>query len=504
MPEECKFDIPILSPDQYNRLAQEPDIRFTYSVLWWGTYNDGWAVHQGGHPAVDIATAQGTPVYAIQDGVVVRAGFLQGYGLSVTIEHTDGSQRIYSAYSHLHSFSVNVGDRVSRWQRIGEVGNTGTSIGAFGNHLDFQIIVSPTLQGPYGYHDCPGSYTSLVNNGSCRDHLQLHTVDPLLFFHNKWVTSYTTFEEMQRIRATTTFPQPSNTTTAVTNRQHATTQLASATASVTTTSSASSATSSTSVATPSSTNSLANRVLSEPRSVTLPNGRVLPPFQLYHSPSSARNTVATRTMTTDAVVQTDPQQRTETLSPSIFATTLTQQSREPETRVAKPQTQTQTQTQPTVPVTQPRPAAEPQPDSEPAPEPRPSHSAAPAPTPTPAPTPAPAPSSADDGTPQRVATYDGAYEIIVLPQQHFVDHGRSTSMSILIRRPDGSLVSGILPTPLSFVSHNDGVTFFPSSLSFLQNGKRTVRIDGQQLGRTTIDVMYDLQRVASFDLNVVR
>ena len=34
MPEECKFDIPILSPDQYNRLAQEPDIRFTYSVLW--------------------------------------------------------------------------------------------------------------------------------------------------------------------------------------------------------------------------------------------------------------------------------------------------------------------------------------------------------------------------------------------------------------------------------------------------------------------------------------
>lgn len=71
-------------------------------------------MHQGGHPAVDIATAQGTPVYAIQDGVVVRAGFLQGYGLSVTIEHTDGSQRIYSAYSHLHSFSVNVGDRVSR------------------------------------------------------------------------------------------------------------------------------------------------------------------------------------------------------------------------------------------------------------------------------------------------------------------------------------------------------------------------------------------------------
>ena len=40
-----------------------------------------------GHAGVDVAVPVGTPVYAAQEGTVVVAGIVGGYGLAVYIDH---------------------------------------------------------------------------------------------------------------------------------------------------------------------------------------------------------------------------------------------------------------------------------------------------------------------------------------------------------------------------------------------------------------------------------
>ncbi len=53
-----------------------------------------------------MPTAVGTPVYAIQDGLVMNASEKNGYGLSVTIKHSLDGKTIYSNYSHLSEILV--------------------------------------------------------------------------------------------------------------------------------------------------------------------------------------------------------------------------------------------------------------------------------------------------------------------------------------------------------------------------------------------------------------
>lgn len=88
------------------------------------------------HNGTDFAGRHGLPIHATADGTVIRAGRQSGYGNIVTIKHAFGLE---TRYAHLSKIRVKVGDRVSRGDRIGDMGNTGRSTGT---HLHYEIRVN--------------------------------------------------------------------------------------------------------------------------------------------------------------------------------------------------------------------------------------------------------------------------------------------------------------------------------------------------------------------------
>jgi murein DD-endopeptidase MepM/ murein hydrolase activator NlpD len=95
------------------------------------------------HKGVDFAAVQGTPVYAVTDGLVAFAGGYAGYGNHIRLSH---SANLGTSYSHLSRIVVSPGARVAQGQLIGYVGTTGLSTGP---HLHFEVYragvaVNPT------------------------------------------------------------------------------------------------------------------------------------------------------------------------------------------------------------------------------------------------------------------------------------------------------------------------------------------------------------------------
>lgn len=89
-----------------------------------------------GWNGVDMAAPKGSPVYAAAAGTVIvsrASGWNGGYGNYVVIDHGDGTQTLYG---HLSSDNVSVGQKVTRGQQLGGVGNTGKSTGY---HLHFEV-----------------------------------------------------------------------------------------------------------------------------------------------------------------------------------------------------------------------------------------------------------------------------------------------------------------------------------------------------------------------------
>lgn len=184
---ECKKDLPIISLAQYDMFINESNYRQTYSVLRWATYNQRRDQWFGSHPWVDIATAEGTPVLAIRQGTVVKAWWHWWRGNVVTIKHQRNGMIIHSTYAHLHTIFVAVGQEVSLWDLIGEVGTTWRSTG---NHLHFQIEQNEHSEHPYYYDSCYVAYNtdpfSLVNSGLCRIDMINNTLDPIRFLETQW------------------------------------------------------------------------------------------------------------------------------------------------------------------------------------------------------------------------------------------------------------------------------------------------------------------------------
>ena len=88
------------------------------------------------HPALDIyAGGIGSPVYASNNGVVSTTSCDRSYGLCIVINHNNG---YYTLYSHLNRIGVQVGQTVSKGQRIGDIGMTGS---ATGPHLHYELWV---------------------------------------------------------------------------------------------------------------------------------------------------------------------------------------------------------------------------------------------------------------------------------------------------------------------------------------------------------------------------
>ncbi|WP_177193838.1 M23 family metallopeptidase [Roseovarius lutimaris] len=97
------------------------------------------------HQGTDFAAAHGTPIYSTADGVVIHAGWLSGYGRLVKIQHEFG---IETRYAHMSKIRVKVGQRVSRGERIGDMGNSGRSTGT---HLHYEIRVGGKPVNPMIY-----------------------------------------------------------------------------------------------------------------------------------------------------------------------------------------------------------------------------------------------------------------------------------------------------------------------------------------------------------------
>jgi len=102
-----------------------------------------------GHYAIDIAngpvTVNNKPCIAADGGTVVFAGRYYGYGNYVKIDHGNGIQ---TTYAHLNAISVVKGQKVSRGQQVGLIGNTGNSRGP---HLHFEVIRNGVRVNPLNY-----------------------------------------------------------------------------------------------------------------------------------------------------------------------------------------------------------------------------------------------------------------------------------------------------------------------------------------------------------------
>ncbi len=98
------------------------------------------------HTGIDMAAPLGTPVLAAADGVVVAVAHTRiGYGNYVILAHGGG---IDTLYAHLLETEVNIGDKVTRGQRIGLEGSTGLSTGP---HLHFELRINDQVVDPMTY-----------------------------------------------------------------------------------------------------------------------------------------------------------------------------------------------------------------------------------------------------------------------------------------------------------------------------------------------------------------
>jgi septal ring factor EnvC (AmiA/AmiB activator) len=80
------------------------------------------------HPGLDIDAAEGKPFRTIFDGRVAFAAPLNGYGLTVVVDHGNG---VVSIYAHASVLLVSAGESVVRDQELGRVGESGSLRGAY-------------------------------------------------------------------------------------------------------------------------------------------------------------------------------------------------------------------------------------------------------------------------------------------------------------------------------------------------------------------------------------
>ncbi len=108
---------------------------------------EGRAVDTQVHYGYDLASTKQSPVPAANAGVVAFAGPLTIYGNVVILDHGLGLQTLYA---HLSSIEVKVGDRVTKGQELGRTGATGLAIG---DHLHFEVLVSGVSVTPLEWWD---------------------------------------------------------------------------------------------------------------------------------------------------------------------------------------------------------------------------------------------------------------------------------------------------------------------------------------------------------------
>jgi murein DD-endopeptidase MepM/ murein hydrolase activator NlpD len=97
------------------------------------------------HEGIDVSGATGTPIASAAAGTVIISGPQGGYGNLVVVDHGGG---VSTAYAHLSSIAVGVGQAVAQGSVVGGLGNTGNSTGP---HLHFEVRINGAAQNPLSY-----------------------------------------------------------------------------------------------------------------------------------------------------------------------------------------------------------------------------------------------------------------------------------------------------------------------------------------------------------------
>jgi lipoprotein NlpD len=127
-----------------------------------GTVSSPFGMRHGAmHDGIDIAAPLGTPILAADNGAVIFAGRLRGYGNVVIIQH---SANYATVYGHNERILVHEGETVSRGEEIALMGMTGR---ATGPNLHFEVRYANRPQNPLAYLPPPAisSGITFARNG---------------------------------------------------------------------------------------------------------------------------------------------------------------------------------------------------------------------------------------------------------------------------------------------------------------------------------------------------
>ena len=88
-------------------------------------FGEGWGAARAGHlhQGMDLVARRGTPILAVEDGIVIREGRQSNGALRIVLQGRSGSKFFYG---HMSRDLVHAGSRVRRGQVIGLMGDTGS------------------------------------------------------------------------------------------------------------------------------------------------------------------------------------------------------------------------------------------------------------------------------------------------------------------------------------------------------------------------------------------
>lgn len=188
---KCKVNLPRILNANYSAfrdvaIDKDTPMSSVYTVLRGATYKWQRDMGAGAHPGLDIASAKGTPLYAIAHGLVTYAGRQNGYGNVVKIMFTIGGEHYHAVYAHMDTINVAKWDHVTQSQHIGTIGNSGNTFGWLGgNHLHFEIDKDNSGRPAYYYAWCEAKKTmsemAIIDAGACRAELSKYQLDPIAF-----------------------------------------------------------------------------------------------------------------------------------------------------------------------------------------------------------------------------------------------------------------------------------------------------------------------------------
>lgn len=142
----------LLFPIAGGRVSTNPKSRFGPRFLNSGVRRN--------HRGIDISGQYGQAILAVESGRVIELRRSRSfYGWYVVVEHNKKGVRFWSLYAHMGKFDVQLGKKVTRGQKLGEIGKTGNTAGP---HVHFELRTGNNSRGgavePYIHFDnLPGT-----------------------------------------------------------------------------------------------------------------------------------------------------------------------------------------------------------------------------------------------------------------------------------------------------------------------------------------------------------